>query len=312
MKPTAIALLTALALGTSSYAQGIGAPFVVAETQQGFGSLQEAVDAIGDARGTIVIAPGTYKDCAVQQTGDVSYQARTPGSVVFDGGICEGKATLVLKGRGARVDGLVFQNLFIEDGNGAGIRLQSGNLAVTRAIFRNSQEGILTHDDPAASISIDRSTFRRLGRCDGDQPCAHSIYVGDYGLLSVTNSRFDEGTGGHYVKTRSARVQITANSFDDSRGSLTNYMIDLANGSSGLIAGNEMEQGQNKDNYSLFISVAPEGRDHSSVGLVVRDNIARFSPGVDRRSAFVANWTNDAVAQANNVLAPGIVASEKR
>src|SRR3546814_8146658 len=41
---------------------------------------------------------------------------------IFDGVTCEGKAALVLRGDGARVDGVVFQNMRVPDGNGAGIR----------------------------------------------------------------------------------------------------------------------------------------------------------------------------------------------
>src|SRR3546814_18012028 len=60
---------------------------------------------------------------------------------------------------------------------------------------------------------------------------------------------------------RTPRVTITDNSFDDSGGRLTNYMIDLSNGASGTISGNEMVQGRDKDNYSALITVAPEGRE---------------------------------------------------
>jgi hypothetical protein len=312
MRYLPIALITGVAILSTAGAQTVRPPFVVEGSGRGYDTLSDAVAAIGDGKGTILIAPGVYRQCAVQDGGAVTYRAVQPGTAVLDGEVCEGKAALVLKGRAAAVDGLVFQNYFIEDGNGAGIRLQQGNLSVKRSVFQNAQEGILSHDDPAATISIDHSTFRKLGRCDGDMPCAHSIYIGDYGLLTVTNSRFDQGTGGHYVKSRSGRVNISGNSFDDSRGHLTNYMIDLSNGAGGVIAGNEMEQGEDKDNHSLFISIAPEGRKHSSAGLVIRDNVVRYSPGIERQSAFVANWSNDAPAILQNSLARGITPVVKR
>ena len=50
---------------------------------------------------------------------------------MFDGGACEGKATLVLRGRSARVDGLVFTHVRVADGNGAGIRIEQGDLEVS-------------------------------------------------------------------------------------------------------------------------------------------------------------------------------------
>ncbi len=312
MKTPVIALIVATALASTALAQQRSGPFTVSETGAGYATLADAVNAIGDRQGTIVIAPGSYGDCAVQNGGAITYRAATPGSVILDGGICEGKAALVLRGRAARVDGIVFQNMRVPDGNGSGIRLEQGDLDVVNSLFRNSEEGILTHDDPAHAIRIDHSTFSRLGRCDRDLDCAHGIYVGQYGSLAVTRSRFEAGNGGHYVKSRAARVAITDNSFDDSNGKLTNYMIDLSNGSAGLISGNEMVQGKDKDNWSAFITIAPEGRARSSAGLDIRDNRASFAPGIQRQSTFVANWTDDAVRIGANTLAAGLKVTDRR
>ncbi|PZU57053.1 MAG: hypothetical protein DI547_14545 [Sphingobium sp.] len=305
-------LLLSVAVAASAAAQGGNAPFIVLETGRHFGTLADAVGSIGDGTGTIQIAPGTYRQCAVQSGGTITYRAAQPLTAIFDGATCEGKAALVLRGRSAQVEGLVFQNLRVPDGNGAGIRLEQGDLTVTGATFRNSEEGILTHDDPAATLLIDRSTFSHLGRCDRDLSCAHSIYVGQYGTLVVTRTRFEKGDGGHYVKTRSARVEIVDNSFDDSGGRLTNYMIDLSNGATGTIARNEMVQGRDKDNYSAFITVAPEGRTRDSTGLDVSGNAASFVPGLSRQSTFVANWTGDAVKIGANRLAAGIRPTDRR
>ncbi|MGC4251091.1 MAG: right-handed parallel beta-helix repeat-containing protein [Sphingobium sp.] len=312
MRIVSTLILVSAAVAATALAQVSPAPFTVAETGQAYESLAQAVNAIGNAKGTVVIAPGTYRQCAVQQGGDVTFAAATPGTVILDGVICEGKAALVLRGGASKVDGIVFQNLRVPDGNGAGIRLESGNLTVTNSLFRNSEQGILTGDAPGNSIVIDKSTFRHLGRCDRDLDCAHGIYIGRYGSLTVTRSRFDQGDGGHYLKTRTSRVTITNNSFDDSAGHLTNYMIDLSNGASGTISGNEMVQGKDKDNYSAFITVAPEGREHDSSGLSIADNSASFVPGLQRSSSFVANFTDDAVKIGANRLASGIKVSDRR
>jgi len=288
------------------------APFAVSSTGKAYPHIADAVRAIGTGAGIITIAPGTYRQCAVQQAGAITYRAEKPGSVIFDGAVCEGKAALVLRGRSATVEGIVFQNLRVPDGNGAGIRLERGDLTVNGSLFRDSEEGILTGNDPAATIRIDRSTFRHLGRCDRDLDCAHSIYIGHYGALIVTNSRFEAGTGGHYVKSRAARVEISGNSFDDSAGRATNYMIDLSNGAAGLIADNIMVQGRDKENYSAFITIAPEGRQHDSSTLVIRDNQASFVPGLSRISSFVANWTRDTPQITGNRLAKGIRESDRR
>ena len=125
------------------------------------------------------------------------------------------------------VDGLVFRNIRVSDGNGAGIRTEMGNLTVRNSMFLDSQEGILGGQPTGQKIAIDRSTFAGLGTCDDATDCAHSIYLANQGSVTITRSRFERGRGGHYVKLRVPNLSITDNSFDDSAGRKTNYMIDL-------------------------------------------------------------------------------------
>src|SRR3546814_5594223 len=55
------------------------APYVVVESGRSFVRLQDAVDAIGDGQGTIRIAPGYHRDCAVQSAGRVAFVAAEAG-----------------------------------------------------------------------------------------------------------------------------------------------------------------------------------------------------------------------------------------
>lgn len=294
------------------FADDGGAPFTVVESGQSFGTLQQAVDAIGAGRGTVAIAPGTYRQCAVQQAGDVTYLASEPGKTIFEKTTCEGKAALVLRGHSARIAGLAFRQMAVPDHNGAGIRLEHGDLTVAQSWFLDSQQGILTGDDPNGTIVIDKSTFSGLGNCEDEAGCAHSIYVGQYGRLRVTRSRFERGTGGHYLKARAAQVEVAASSFDDSSGRATNYMIDLPEGSTGQITNNWFVQGRDKENYSAFIAVAAEDHSHSADGLRIAGNDARFAPDVRRTSAFVADWSGDKLALGPNALGTGIKPFETR
>ena len=288
------------------------APYTVAETGRGYARLQDAVNAIGGGRGTIRLAPMRYADCAVQTEGEIAYVAEVPGQAVLDGTACEGKAALVLRGRAARVEGLVFSNIRVADKNGAGIRLEAGNLAVSQSWFRDSEQGILTAGVPDASIVIDKSTFTRLGTCEGAGGCAHSLYVGDYGSLTVTSSRFEAGRGGHYLKSRAARMIVENCSFDDTGGKATNYMIDAPAGAIGRIVDNWFVQGRDKENYSAFIALGAEGKAHPSDGLFIASNDARFAPGVSRESVFVADWTGDRLTIGQNALGAGLKKFEKR
>jgi hypothetical protein len=307
-----VALLASIAfpLAAQNDGQGRPMPYRIAETGKTYGSLAQAVAKIGGGTGTIEVQPGTWRDCVVQEAGTITYRAITPGTAIFDGGVCEGKATLVLRGRSANVEGLIFQNIAVPDENGAGIRLERGDLNVVNSLFRDSQQGILTGEYKSGRITIDKSSFSGLGLCASD--CAHSIYIGDYGSLTVTRSRFERGQGGHYVKSRAARVSITDSSFDDSNGNGSNYMIDLPGGASGDITRNIFVQGQNKENWSAFIAVAAEGRSYTSEGLQIFDNSANLAPGVSRNTFFVANWSRDRIPLGENRLGKGLTAYEQR
>ncbi|MEQ8411859.1 MAG: right-handed parallel beta-helix repeat-containing protein [Erythrobacter sp.] len=308
-----VAALAVLAIPFAALlAQASERPFTVEETGLSYASLQQAVDAIGDSRATISIAPGRYRQCAVQEAGVITYEASRYGTAVLEGRACEGKAALVLRGSGAEVKGLVLRGISVGDGNGAGIRLENGALNVAFTTFAESQQGLLTGVVPNARIHITRSTFTRLGTCENSAGCAHSIYIGDVPELTLRESRFEQGTGGHYVKSRAAVNVIEGNSFDDSAGSGTNYMIDLPAGTRGRIAGNWFVQGREKENYSAFIALGAEDRLHPSDGLEIAGNEARFVPGLRRSSAFLADWTGERVALSGNRLAEGIEEYERR
>jgi Right handed beta helix region len=288
------------------------APFVVEETGRGYFRLDDAVKAVGGGDGTIMISPGTYQDCAIQTDGNIIFRAAVSGRAIFSDRVCEGKAALVLRGLSARVEGLVFENMRVPDGNGAGIRLEKGNLTVVNSLFRNSEQGILSAADQSSDVAIDRSTFSGLGRCDRGLSCAHSIYIGDYGSLTVTRSRFERGRGGHYVKSNSGRVAISDSSFDDTQGRTTNYMIDLPSGAVGTITRNIFVQGKDKENYSAFIAVAAENRSHRSAGLTIIGNDASIAPGIGRTSTFLADWSHEPLKLGTNRLGPGLKPFETR
>lgn len=301
-----------LALGVPLVAQSGSAPFTIMESGQGFARLDRAIAAIGGGQGTISIAPGTYRQCAVQEAGSITYRAAESGTAIFDGVACEQKAALVLRGRAALVDGLTFQNISVPDANGAGIRIEEGDLEVQNSLFRDSEQGILSANDRGSTIRIIGSTFSGLGRCDRGLSCAHSIYIGRYGSLEVIRSRFERGTGGHYVKSHTAQILITGSSFDDTNGRDTNYMIDLPSGAVGTIDNNIFVQGANKENWSAFIAVSAEGGGNSSAGLVIADNQASLATGIRRNTWFIADWSGAELRIGENELGTGIAVFDRR
>jgi hypothetical protein len=200
--------------------------------------------------------------------------------------------------------------MHVGDGNGAGIRIEHGDLDVVQAMFVDGQCGILSATDPNGAISIDQSTFSRLGK-EPDGSGAHSVYIGHYGSLRITNTRFERGTGGHYLKSRSPRIEALNNSFDDSQGQDTNYMIDLSEGAIGRIAGNTFLQGNGKENYSTLIAVHAEQGHNPSAGLIIENNVASVAPGFQWSSAFVGDWSGEALVIRNNRLGERVTPFER-
>ncbi len=305
-----LAAIAMMALDGLATAAEPAQPFTT-DNGRSFYRLDDAVRALGGGGGTITVAPGVYKDCMSFEGGAITIRASQPGTAIFDGGACEGKGTFVLRGMSAEIDGLVFQNVSVGDRNGAGIRLEKGDLHVIRTTFRTSEQGILTANDPSGSIVVERSTFSGLGGCPGGM-CSHSLYIGQYGSLKVDRVRFERGTGGHYVKSRAARIEVTNSSFDDTGGHETNYMIDLAAGAQGVISGNVFVQGKDKENHSAMITVAAEARDNPSAGLTVINNDASLAPGVGWATVFVADWSHEPLKLGPNKLGAGIKPFEVR
>src|SRR3546814_17469796 len=119
------AVLALLLLAAPAAAQN-GAPFTIAETGQTFHDIDDAVQSVRMGTATILIAPGVYHQCTVQAGGRITFKAVQPGTAIFDGTTCEGKAAFVLRGQSATAEGLVVRNMAVDDGNGAGVGRTSG------------------------------------------------------------------------------------------------------------------------------------------------------------------------------------------
>jgi hypothetical protein len=247
---------------------------------------------------TITLPPGRYTDCITVSVADLTLKAAQAGTAQLDGGACGGKAAIVAHGEQLTIDGLVFKNIFVDDGNGAGIRQETGNLVVKNSIFYNNQDAILTLAEAHLKLEVDHSVFVRLGRCDGLLPCSHSIYAGKIDSLIVRNSVFRNGAGGHFIKSRSRYVEITDNELDATRGN-TGFLIDLPHGSDGMISGNHFFKGKGSNNRCCIIRVASEGRLYDSSNLRITGNTVRSHIPL---TVFVWNSSQDAIYISDNAL----------
>ena len=82
----------------------------------------------------------------------------------------------------------------MDDGNGAAIRYEGGNLSLSNDFFHNNQDGLLAASDPNGTITIDDSEFSFNGNGEGN---THNIYVNDIALVTITNSYFHDADIGH-------------------------------------------------------------------------------------------------------------------
>lgn len=254
---------------------------------------------------TIVLPPGRYTDCAVITQAMLTLRAAKAGTAILDGGACEQKAALVFRGGLLVVDGLMFRNMRVPDGNGAGIRLEQGALIVRNSLFYNNQSGILAAAGPENSLVVSNSRFVRNGSCRHAAGCAHSIYINTIKKFRIDNSRFEMASGGHFVKSRAARVDIRHSTFDDLSGN-SSYLIDLPFGSNGVIQENYFHKGKFSRNRCCIIRIAAEGARHRSDALLIENNDARSDLPL---TLFVRNDSTDAILLGQNRLAANVLSA---
>ena len=141
------------------------------------------------------------------------------------------------------------------DANGAGIRMQTGNLTINDCYFHHNENGILTSAE-GGTLTIDDSEFAFNGRT---APVArHTICMSaQIDALVITDSYFHDANVGHEIKSRAETTIITNNRIQDQAGT-SSYSIDISNGGNATITGNVIEQGPNSEN-NYIIAYGAEG-----------------------------------------------------
>ncbi len=234
-------------------------------------SAAAAVAANGDR---ILVAPGSYSDCAVLHADNLTIEGSAPdGRAVLTGTICQGKAILVTTGNSITVRNLTLTGAQVPDGNGAGIRDESRLLTVEAVHFIGNQDGILTGAPGNATLVVRNSEFLQNGACVHD--CAHGIYAGHIALLRVEHSRFFETREGHHIKSRAARTEVTDCSISDGAQGTASYLIDISNGGSVLVRGNTLEKGPQSGNRSTAIAIGAEGVTQPAQEITIENNTFR-------------------------------------
>jgi hypothetical protein len=222
-------------------------------------ALSEAAD--GD---TLELGPGVHRGAV-----GVVRQARLtirgagggePCVLDADGHDAEGKAILVAMGQELNLESLVLRGCRVPDGNGAGVRHESGVLRARACTFVDNENGILAGN--AAGLVL------LLERCRFGPPAAspaglkHLLYAGRIDRLEVHQCSFGPGNSGHLLKSR-ARISaivgnVLADAWSGQAAGRAAYELEFAEGGEHQVSGNLLVQSPASLNPAL-LSFGAEG-----------------------------------------------------
>jgi hypothetical protein len=248
----------------------------------------------------ILIAPGEYFDCAVWRVDDLVIAGTGPGVVIRDK-VCWGKGLFVIEGNNTTIRNLTLMRARVADENGAGIRLDQGDLTVDGVTFIDNQNGILA-PGAGATITIRNSNFEKNGFCGG--ACSHGIYVGHAKLLRVDNSRFSGTKQGHSIKSRALRTEVIGCNITDGPDGTSSYLIDAPNGGSLVVRDDTLEKGPKSENHAAAIAIGEEGVNQPTPEITVTNNT--FRNDGDYKTALVWNVTATPATLTGNKLSGAV------
>ncbi|HRO60519.1 MAG TPA: hypothetical protein PK177_15365 [Burkholderiaceae bacterium] len=175
--------------------------------------------------------------------------------MIADDAHAEGKAIWVFRNGDFTVEGFDFVGARVPDRNGAGIRFERGRLTVRDSRFIDNQMGLLTGNDPAAELRIERCEFS--GPRNGEH-WYHNLYVGSIDRLTVSESWSHSGRAGHLLKSRAGENIVVGNRFVDGRDGNASYELEFPNGGIARVVDNLIEQSARTSNPAI-VSFGAEG-----------------------------------------------------
>ncbi len=216
-----------------------------------FTTIQAAVTA-AHAGDTIAIDAGTYTAADIGITKDLTIEAAGNGAVNVVAPTTSNPKINVSKGLfivgtegnnpNVTIEGLTLSGAKSGSENGAGIRLQSGNLNVVNDTFHDNQDGILATPfiQGTGTLIVQGSTFDHNGVGDAQ---GHGMYIGYVNTFVLENSVAENAIAGHEVKSRAFNTTIENNLITDTATGNASYSIDLPDGGNSVIHGNTIVKG---------------------------------------------------------------------
>ena len=244
----------------------------------------------------IEIEPGQYFDCAVWNADNLVIEGTGPGVIITDK-TCMGKGLFVIEGNNTTVRNLTLTRARVPDSNGAGIRLDKGNLTVDKVKFIDNQNGIMG-GVPGTTVTIRNSEFDKNGTCEG--ACAHGIYIMNVDLLRVENSRFSNTRQAHSIKSRARRTEVIGSTITDGPEGTSSYLIEAPNGGAVIARDNTFEKGPKSENHNAAIAIGAEGVTQQTPEITITNNSLRNDG--DYQTALVWNLTATPAKLTGNKL----------
>lgn len=256
-------------------------------------SIAQAARAARDGD-TVEVDAGRYTGDVAVWTKDRLHLRAVGGRVqlLAAGAAAERKGTWVVRGGTVTAEGFDFHGARVPHHNGAGIRLERGNLTVRDCIFTHNQVGLQTNNDPRTELTVEHCEFAYNLRPDGHN---HQLYAGNIGRLTVVGSYFHHGHVGHLLKSRAAVSHVFYNRLTDEAQGRASYELEFPNGGVAVVVGNVIEQSALTENVHLVAYGAegyrwPANELHLSHNTLVDNRVRsgvflRVRPGADRITA---------------------------
>jgi hypothetical protein len=176
------------------------------------------------------------------------------------------KAILVISGDNTVIENIEFSDATVPDKNGAGIRLEGRNITISHCYFHDCEDGIL---GGSGTVTVAYSEFGNCGYGDGYN---HNMYISACDTFTLQFCYTHDASEGHTIKSRARVNRILCNRIESAQ-STTSYEINLPNGGTSFIIGNQVQQGANSHN-SAIIDYGSEGiSEHDSSLYVVSNTI---------------------------------------
>jgi hypothetical protein len=206
--------------------------------------------------------PGDYvAGVAVWERDDLTIRRATwaAGSearvrIIAAGASAEQKGLWVVRARRVTVEDIDFSGVRVPDSNGAGIRLERGQLTVRRCRFHDNETSVLTSSDPEGELVMEGVQIGYSGWRSG---LAHGIYVGRIARFRLSGSWVHHHHIGHLVKSRALVNRIEYNRLTDQTGGRASYELEFPDGGAADVVGNLIQQGRDTRN-SVIVSYGAE------------------------------------------------------